>query len=205
MIRELKSKEERKFDIIVAAIKLFSRDGFYATRVPDIAKAVGMSAGNIYNYFSSKEDVAKCAIRYCSNVLAKRLRAINEMPVSTKKKIELFVNGYFEEVEKFPELIEFFLRIYLANREIFSKECDNGYECAAEFVEEVQKLLDRGVEEGELEEENFHIAFSMLMGPLGCFAFMRGENVLEKPVGCYASEIAKNIYLALCKSERRDH
>ena len=74
MSKDLKAKEERRFDIVLAAIRLFSRDGFYATRVPDIAKEVGMSAGNIYNYFKSKEDLAKCAIRYCTNVLANKLR-----------------------------------------------------------------------------------------------------------------------------------
>jgi len=205
MMRELKSKEERKFNIVMAAIKLFSREGFYATRVPDIAKEVGMSAGNIYNYFHSKEDLAKCAIRYCTNVLAKKLREINAMQIPTREKIERFVVGYFEVVEKFPELTEFFLRVYLANREVFSKSCDNGYECASEFIEEVRRLLDDGVAAGELKEEDFHVAFSMMMGPLGCFTFLTGENVLEKNVMKYAPHIAEDIFLALSQSQRNHH
>jgi AcrR family transcriptional regulator len=199
MSKDLKAKEERRFDIVLAAIRLFSRDGFYATRVPDIAKEVGMSAGNIYNYFKSKEDLAKCAIRYCTNVLANKLREINSMDITTKEKIELFVKGYFEVVEKFPELTEFFLRVYLANREVFAKRCDNGYECAVEFIEEIEKLLDSGVSAGDLQKQDFHTAFSMIMGPLGCFTFLTGENVLEKNVIKYASEIAENIYLSLSK------
>ncbi len=198
-------KEEKKFKIVMAAIKLFSRDGFYATRVPDIAKEAGMSAGNIYNYFVSKEDLARCAIRYCTNVLANKLREINEMPLSTKEKIEKFVIGYFEVVEKFPELTEFFLRVYLANREVFSKRCDDGYECAFEFIEEVQKLLEAGTAQGELKEENFHVAFSMMMGPLGCFTFLTGENVLDKRVMEYAPRIAEDIFLSLSRRKKDDH
>lgn len=199
MSKDIKAKEERKFDIVLAAIRLFSRDGFYATRVPDIAKEVGMSAGNIYNYFKSKEDLAKCAIRYCTNVLANKLREINNMDITTREKIEHFVKGYFDVVEKFPELTEFFLRVYLANREVFSKRCDNGYECASEFIEEVERLLDDGAAAGDLQKQDFHVAFSMIMGPLGCFTFLTGENVLEKNVIKYASDIADNIYLALSK------
>ncbi|WP_456485458.1 TetR/AcrR family transcriptional regulator [Hydrogenimonas sp.] len=128
--------------------------------MPDIAKEFGRSAGNIYNYFHSKEDLAKCAIHYCTNVFAKKLGEINAMQISTREKIERFVVGYFEVVEKFPELTEFFLRVYLANREVFSKRCDNGYECAAEFIEEVQRLLDDGVAAGELKEGDSHAAFA---------------------------------------------
>ena len=55
MSKDLKAKEERRFDIVLAAIRLFSRDGFYATRVPDIAREVGMSAGNIITILNQKK------------------------------------------------------------------------------------------------------------------------------------------------------
>ncbi len=47
-------KRER---ILRAAIKVFARKGFYATRVSEIAKAAGVADGTIYLYFQSKEDV----------------------------------------------------------------------------------------------------------------------------------------------------
>ncbi len=47
-------KRER---ILRAAIKVFARKGFYATRVSEIAKAAGVADGTIYLYFESKEDV----------------------------------------------------------------------------------------------------------------------------------------------------
>jgi TetR/AcrR family fatty acid metabolism transcriptional regulator len=47
-------KRER---ILRAAIKVFARKGFYATRVSEIAKAAGVADGTIYLYFQSKDDV----------------------------------------------------------------------------------------------------------------------------------------------------
>lgn len=50
-------KRER---ILRAAIKVFARKGFYATRVSEIAKAAGVADGTIYLYFKNKDDVLVC-------------------------------------------------------------------------------------------------------------------------------------------------
>jgi AcrR family transcriptional regulator len=41
--------------IIAAAERVFSRTGFYATRMQDIATEAGVGVGTLYNYFESKE------------------------------------------------------------------------------------------------------------------------------------------------------
>ena len=43
--------------ILKAAIKVFAKNGFYATRVSEIAKAAGVADGTIYLYFKNKDDV----------------------------------------------------------------------------------------------------------------------------------------------------
>ena len=50
-------KRER---ILRAAIKVFARKGFYATRVSEIATAAGVADGTIYLYFKNKDDVLVC-------------------------------------------------------------------------------------------------------------------------------------------------
>jgi AcrR family transcriptional regulator len=47
----------RREEIIRAARDLFSRKGYHGTTIPDIARAVGISAGLIYYVFPSKEDI----------------------------------------------------------------------------------------------------------------------------------------------------
>jgi AcrR family transcriptional regulator len=48
--------------IIAAARKLFAERGFDGCKVSDIARQAGMSQGNIYWYFSSKEDLLKAVL-----------------------------------------------------------------------------------------------------------------------------------------------
>jgi TetR/AcrR family fatty acid metabolism transcriptional regulator len=45
-------KRER---ILAAAVRVFARKGFHATRVSEVAKAAGVADGTIYLYFESKE------------------------------------------------------------------------------------------------------------------------------------------------------
>ncbi len=57
--KELKvdPKSDKRERILRAAVKVFARKGFYATRVSEIAKAAGVADGTIYLYFENKDDV----------------------------------------------------------------------------------------------------------------------------------------------------
>lgn len=48
------SKRDRILD---AAVRVFARKGFYATRVSEVAKAAEVADGTIYLYFRSKDDL----------------------------------------------------------------------------------------------------------------------------------------------------
>lgn len=43
--------------IMEAAIRIFGRTGFSATKIADVAAEAGVATGTLYNYFSSKEDI----------------------------------------------------------------------------------------------------------------------------------------------------
>lgn len=175
---------------------MFSKKGFYNTTIPDIAKTMKMSVGNMYNYFSSKEELAKYAIKYSTNILATQLREINQKDITSKQKVYDFTKMYFQNVQDAPEVVEYFLRVYLSNREVFKEGCE-GFLCVGEFVTEVMILLDEGAQNKEFREQDFFPAFAMIMGSLGGFAFLSGESVLDKDLLEYSDSIADNIYRAL--------
>lgn len=55
--RSVKPAEERRKDILDAALRLFASKGFADTSVSDIAAEAGMATGTVYLYFPSKEHV----------------------------------------------------------------------------------------------------------------------------------------------------
>ncbi len=190
-------KERKKESILMTSLRLFSKNGFHDTTIPLIAKEMKMSVGNIYNYFPSKNNLAKCAIKFASSILASTLRKINDKDISTKEKIYEFVVAYYNIIEISPEIIEYFLRVYLSNRSLFSQEGDGGFELARAFIDEVERLFEDGVKKREFREQKFFVAFSVFIGTLGGMTFLHGERVLKnRPINC-AKEIADAIYRSL--------
>ncbi len=56
-------KEVRKQEILYAALDLFVKKGYAATKITDIAKAASMSVGLLFHYFESKEKLYEELVR----------------------------------------------------------------------------------------------------------------------------------------------
>ena len=93
-------------------------------------------------------------------------------------------------------MIDYFLRVYLSNREVFKDGCE-GMICVNEFVTEIMIYFEEGVKKGNLRDQDFFSAFGLFMGYLGGMVFLKGENVLQKDLNEYIDDISLNIYKAL--------
>ncbi len=195
-MKTTEKKALKRESIIQTALQLFSLKGFHKTTIPDIAEKLQMSVGNLYNYFSSKDILAKEIIKYTSEVLGNEIKTVNMLDVSSEEKIKKIVELYFRMAEENPERIEYFLRVYLANREVFHDGCE-GMTCVSGFVTEIMIFFDDGVSSGELRDQDFFSAFGLFMGYLGGMVFLNGEEMLTKDIGEYTDDISRNIYAAL--------
>ena len=192
-------KALKRESIIQAALQLFSLHGFHKTTIPDIAAKLHMSVGNLYNYFSSKDVLAKEIIKYTSEVLGNEIRSVNMQELSSREKIKKIVEIYFTMAKEKPEMIEYFLRVYLSHREVFKDGCE-GMTCVSGFITEIMIFFDDGVSSGELRNQDFFSAFGLFMGYLGGMVFLKGEEILPNDIEYYIDDISRNIYYAL-KSE----
>lgn len=182
--------------IITSALKMFSQHGFHNTTMSQVAKNVGISVGNIYNYFPSKQNLAKASIIFVTKKLAFELKDINSKDISSKEKITLFVIGYIHFLQVHPEMIDYFFRVYLANREMFCEECDCGFKLAKEFIDEIAILINDGVKSNEFIDNDFYISFSCIVGILGGITFLSGEKILKEDLNVYA----KSLSTVICKA-----
>ena len=57
LVSDPKLVAERRAQIVKAAVKLFSEQGYYRTTVQQITRKAGVSTGLIYQYFGDKEDI----------------------------------------------------------------------------------------------------------------------------------------------------
>ncbi|MBP1996568.1 TetR/AcrR family transcriptional regulator [Paenibacillus eucommiae] len=56
-VKDQKQRMERKVQILDAAMQVIARRGLSATKISDIAATAGLSVGNVYKYFASKDEI----------------------------------------------------------------------------------------------------------------------------------------------------
>ena len=77
--------EKRKELIESAARELFIKQGFHATSMRDIAKDAGVSLGNLYNYYETKDAIFESIVEKYLEIIDERLR---EMFASIDEPLE---------------------------------------------------------------------------------------------------------------------
>lgn len=63
LVTDARLVEERRGQILRAAVKLFSDKGYYTTTISQIAREAGVSTGLIYQYFGDKDDVLLLSLK----------------------------------------------------------------------------------------------------------------------------------------------
>jgi TetR/AcrR family transcriptional regulator, fatty acid metabolism regulator protein len=78
--------DDKRKRILQAAVKVFARKGYFASRVSDVAKKAGVADGTIYLYFASKEDIL---VRLFDEVMAEQAedmkRAVASLPTAPER------------------------------------------------------------------------------------------------------------------------
>jgi AcrR family transcriptional regulator len=77
--RKQKIIEKRRGQILKAAMEIFSRKGYAAATIPEIARVAGVATGTIYIYYPSKRDLFIAVIKNFI-ITAPLLDLIDKMP-----------------------------------------------------------------------------------------------------------------------------
>jgi len=80
-------KDERREQILAAALQLFATKGFAATKMADISSETGISQGLIYHYFSSKDEVFNVLISSATEKMNEAAINLEQLPFTAKEKI----------------------------------------------------------------------------------------------------------------------
>jgi len=93
-------RETRRQQILDAALRCFSRDGFHNTTTADIVRESGVSQGALYLYFATKEDIilALADDRHQNEAITNALAQREQDPVQgLLSLIELYADGLADQ------------------------------------------------------------------------------------------------------------
>jgi len=149
-----KRKQYTKEIIIEAAEELFSQRGYHNTQVMDIVKAVGMSAGTFYNYFTDKRDLFAQITRHNFEDFRTRIKRLRE-PVNIwdrtdrEEKLNETYSAYFDYIDNHRQQFLILLRgSFGVDEELDGNVWSHYSDIAQDLAEDIRSWLDMGVIEG---------------------------------------------------------
>lgn len=159
-------KEARPREILDAALNLFVKKGYAATRMDEVAAQAGVTKGTVYLYFESKEALFKAVIREgIVPVLAYGETLLAEHGGDPEQLLGCLLKGWWERIGSTP--LGGIPKLVLA-------EAGNFPELARFYQEEViargrsllRAALHKGVEAGVFRPLDDELACQLLMAPL---------------------------------------
>ena len=150
--------------IIEAAVRVFAREGYYNSRVSDIAREAGIAAGTIYLYFKTKDDILVTLFRDKMAEFVGALRKAIAGEPDAASKIRRLVFLHFSMLEEHPNLAEV-VQVELRQGQKFFRGASS-QEIGAYFA-----LIGSVLEEGMVQERfrpdlPVKVATKMLFGAM---------------------------------------
>lgn len=137
--------------ILEGALRAFAQNGFYNTRVSEIASEAGVADGTIYLYFKNKDDLLISLFEDQMEWIIVRLREeLDAVEGGLLAKLRAFVHLHFRLAVERPDLAEF-ITVELRQSAKFVKEYENPK--FADYLKMLHSLIDRGQREGILRAD----------------------------------------------------
>ena len=92
---------DKRTNIIMAAMTLFSEKGVHATSMQEIADQSKVSKGTIYTYFSSKEDLLLSIFHFFHDSIKTHILNSDNIDLSPKEKFIQQINLFLQERKKY--------------------------------------------------------------------------------------------------------
>ncbi|MGY0235911.1 TetR/AcrR family transcriptional regulator [Longispora urticae] len=72
-MRKLSTADERRAEVLAAAVQAFAARGYYGTTTAEVAKVAGISQAYVYRLFPDKESLFVAVVDHCSRLIRERL------------------------------------------------------------------------------------------------------------------------------------
>ncbi len=142
------AQEEKRRLLLDAAVHVFARKGYHASRVGDIAEEAGVAYGLLYHYFDSKEEVLRRVFRETWRALIETIRSVEESGDSAPEQLRKIGEILLRSWRRNPDLVRV-LVLEVTRSPHLREEIDEIVESFAE----IQKIVERGQADGSIRAD----------------------------------------------------
>lgn len=182
-------KEERRQQILEAAIKLFAEKGYKGTTTQQIAKQAEITEVTLFRHFSSKQEILLEGIEPILFSTLEDVISISK-ELSGAEKLEIILLDRISLISKKYQIV----KIILMENSLLT-ELGIG-----DFINRILDILKNLLEEmGGYEEDN-KFAIRLLMGTILSFLYMPDKN--EDDIKNYVSKVTNIIVREINKQHK---
>ncbi len=164
MARTPKVVDDRRAQIIEAAMRVFAQKGFAAATNRDVAEEAGITPGLIYHYFKSKEELLRAALDEYpvrQSLRSVSTQTVDQSPEVLLRSLALQILRIAED-EGVVRILRVFLPAAIHQPELSSSNSST----IQELVRFVEKVLSEKMERGELRRANAGLVAQLFVGSL---------------------------------------
>ena len=145
--------KERRNHIVRCSTKLFTKKGYDRTNMRELAKACEMSAGALYHYFGSKEEILYSIINSATSQQAGSMEDYANELATVKPAIALveLMRKFYEWHDDNQDITLF---TYQETKNLPNNAQQSIFDSEVRILTVFGKLLTRGIEEGEFNVDD---------------------------------------------------
>ncbi|HSC73190.1 MAG TPA: TetR/AcrR family transcriptional regulator [Gaiellaceae bacterium] len=141
-------QEDKRRLILDAAVRVFARKGYHASRVGDIAEEAGVAHGLLYHYFRSKEELLETIFRETWRDVLDAVRAVEETDETARERLAGVAKILLRAWRRDPDLVRVLVREVTRSTTLQRRVDEIDQAFAA-----VQRIIADGQQDGEFRAD----------------------------------------------------
>ena len=140
--------EDKRQQLLGAAVRVFARKGFHASRVGDIAEEAGVAHGLLYHYFKSKDQVLEAVFHDNWSILVTRIELVEESDEPAADQIRHIAAIVLRTWLHLPDVVRVVIQEFGRSPELPERIGELTLP-----IDVLQRVIARGIERGEFRKD----------------------------------------------------
>jgi len=148
LIEQTSAVEDKRQQLLGAAVRVFARKGFHASRVGDIAQEAGVAHGLLYHYFKSKDQVLEAVFHENWSILVARIESVEETDEPAADQIRHIAAIVLRTWLHLPDVVRVVIQEFGRSPELGERIGELTLP-----IDALRRVIARGIERGEFRKD----------------------------------------------------
>ena len=148
LVEKSAALEDKRRQLLDAAVRVFARKGYHASRVGDIAEEAGVAHGLLYHYFKSKDQVLEAVFHENWSLLVARIESVEETDEPAADQLRHISAIVLRTWLHLPDVVRVVIQEFGRSPELAERIGELTLP-----IDALERVIRRGIENGEFRQD----------------------------------------------------